>query len=682
MKGCFSTANIFRDFISLPSIAVKLMSDELCRKNNGSTGFVVPSLEVCKKIRAGIVGGLSVVMTRETLKGITPIRSHIYRAEDACIAKYTTSYDLKSSYPAAMKRLEVAGIGILRKKEDGYAGTYDVPRFEKNFWAELIGAYYAWKWKVKWIQTGLVGSEYQSHSSGRKYKVDIVLGLGGGQKIAIESYGHAHYCTYCGKGGEPSDMHPLRNKLNSEVAKEDRKRITALKKEFHQVHVIYVCWFKAEIMTGSSFLDEFLPAHPQFSKRVLSRRKLKLEKLIELLKSGEMVGMLCAALEIPAEKQAFFDQFPPLFKKAKLTLDDLDPQTADFCRANKVFSKSKVEIIQCFSAPSMVLTTPLLRWLLGWGVKVNDILWVVEYQKSDALAEFVDRVGEMRREAAESGKESAKLFSNCKKILINSVYGSVLRNDEKNTLTSFVTQESEIFSRASRMTSLEDIGQIYEEECRKNLYLVQEKKKKGCFSLPSQIGIDILSTSKLRLFEFAFDLLGCFDPRSYSLILSDTDSITWTRAENTWEEMETKWLLPGMRESYWRAKKALLYDPSERHRRFEAGLFHDEFPGGIDIVVAVSPKCYIFTNWDDEFAFEIIKKLALKGVSTKHRKALESEDFLNVVRNKTSAITPVCQLRFKSGLHHFITFDKVAFSFRNLKRYWYPDGVNSRALSV
>ena len=162
----------------------------------GVTGFYVPSVEISSLIREGIVGGLSVCMQRECIKGVTPIRSHII-GEDALRVGWAGCFDIKSSYPAAMRSLEVAGVGIVRRKKEGYVGEFDDPLLEKNYWAELMARYYGWKWKAKHITTRMNGKEYHSKNSGRKFLVDVVFSLKDGRKVGLESLGHAHYCTTC-----------------------------------------------------------------------------------------------------------------------------------------------------------------------------------------------------------------------------------------------------------------------------------------------------------------------------------------------------------------------------------------------------------------------------------------------------------------------------------------------------
>ena len=57
--------------------------------------------------------------------------------------------------------------------------------------------------------------------------------------------------------------------------------------------------------------------------------------------------------------------------------------------------------------------------------------------------------------------------------------------------------------------------------------------------------------------------------------------------------MEEEYLLPEKKEAYYEAKANLLYSASQPERRFEVGLFHSEFPAGLDIIIAVAPKTYI-----------------------------------------------------------------------------------------
>ena len=83
------------------------------------------------------------------------------------------------------------------------------------------------------------------------------------------------------------------------------KRWRSLRKEFDFFYLVYVCWFRKNVV-GTEDFEDFLKICPEFQRRSLSRKGMSLDEIREGLASGKIKGLVKASLEIPAEKESIF----------------------------------------------------------------------------------------------------------------------------------------------------------------------------------------------------------------------------------------------------------------------------------------------------------------------------------------------------------------------------------------
>lgn len=500
LKG--DSCNLFRDFVSLPSISLKLMSQHLCKIKGGVTGLYVPSLKTYKLLNKHITGGISVSLVRECIKDKTPIRSHMFGPNEALTSRYLTSYDVRALYPACLRSLETMGPAVVRTAENHFKGEYDDPRLETHFWSELVGAFYGWLWKAKSVKSKMNSNgEYRSTNSLRGFCVDIVITLENGNRVALEVFGGVHYCAVCKPPLE--NIHPVQQIPNELVHKADMDRIEMLKNEFNgNISVVYLCQFKREVVKSSLF-SEFLKVKPEFKQRHLSRRGYSEKNMIKAIQDRKIVGLVMASFYTPPHLRYIFDQFPLLIKKVMMSKNNVDQKTREFCEQYNLLNRPRQTLIQTFSVDDTIINTRLFCFYLRMGLKVTSLKVVIQYQSSSELAPLVDWIMNMRRDAANSNIQDAADYAKRFKSALNTLYGSTIRRSDLNTKMSITKSKATLFQKKENMISCECLASIYAGQTP--IYLITEKQQKIIYKSLPHVGIDILCTSKLTLFSFIYD---------------------------------------------------------------------------------------------------------------------------------------------------------------------------------
>ena len=679
---------LYRDYISLPSLALKMFSDHLCSQNSSaSTNLYVPGVELYQLIRENIVGGISVCMVREAIKDVTPIKSHIY-GTDALLTKYSTIFDVCALYGHAMKHLETSGPAFVRKKSTGFMAEFEDEGLRRNFWAEVIGRFSASLVNATEIRTRLSGGEVYVSHSGRQYRVDVVLTLPTGHSLAIEVYGDAHYCPFHQPYEGLDDIHKLHKVSNREVATRDAERYRWLQREFDFVRIIWVCFFRNNVIQTERFKEFYSTFYhaSAYQTKLLSQRQFSVGQIINKIMSKRMVGLVLASWSTPPELKSKFDNFPILLKRVFMDRSKVDPATRQFCIDHGLLTSRRKELIQTFSVENQLISTQLFRFYIEMGLICTDISTFYEYGPTDAPTSLVDEVMRLRKTAAASGCEDAIGYSKRFKALNNLTYGSLLRNDAKNTSLIFSFNENyELYRKRNCLIGADYLGKFESSEhtLGTDLYLLNQKVSKIKYDIPIQLGLDILCASKVVLFTFIYKFLACFNPRAYVITMADTDSCGVSFAASSLAEMEKTWLIPSLREIYFKLKEQLLWDPSDKDGRYVTGKMVDEyFPQGFSCGLFLASKCYVLAIKDIELDTLFLLKCAVKGWTAAQRQNCSIEDYKQVLANKSRHNVFLYQMRYLSGKIHILYFQKTVLSFLNLKRFWHSNNINSNALDL
>ena len=105
--------DIFKDAVSLPGVSEKYILRKTLQPRRGykPPELYAPNKEAYAMLKAAVVGGPSLVLTRKHVAGETRIRSHQY--EDARVVRRILGYDANSSYPSTMIKEMPCGPGVV-----------------------------------------------------------------------------------------------------------------------------------------------------------------------------------------------------------------------------------------------------------------------------------------------------------------------------------------------------------------------------------------------------------------------------------------------------------------------------------------------------------------------------------------------------------------------------------------
>ena len=125
--------DILKDAVSLPGVSEKYILRKTLQPRWGykPPELYSPNKEAYAMLKAAVVGGPSLVLTRKHVAGETRIRSHQY--EDARVCRRILGYDANSLYPSTMMKEMPCGPGFVKSYDNPEAYARVFPQF---LWTE------------------------------------------------------------------------------------------------------------------------------------------------------------------------------------------------------------------------------------------------------------------------------------------------------------------------------------------------------------------------------------------------------------------------------------------------------------------------------------------------------------------------------------------------------------------
>jgi hypothetical protein len=301
------------------------------------------------------------------------------------------------------------------------------------------------------------------------------------------------------------------------------------------------------------------------------------------------------------------------------------------------------------------LYTPLLKWYLEHGLKLEAVNSIVVYQPQKIFEWFVDQVTEARR-TGDTDKSKA-IFAEVYKLLENSAYGKLIEALERHTNTIYTKHEGTV-DQALRSTWFEDLTEV------DDAYEIESRKSKVTIKRPFQVGIAVYQLAKLRILEFYYDFLDRYVDRSdFELIQMDTDSLYFALSAEKLEQV----IKPELREEFDACKNKWLAWDKWSNRT--PGLFKLEFEG--TRAIALCSKCYFVDG-------EKTSKSSSKGMS-KRQNAITWKRFEEALNGSIDKAENR-GFRMLGGKMHTYHQNKLGLSAYYDKRYVLPDGIHTEPI--
>ena len=137
--------------------------------------------------------------------------------------------------------------------------------------------------------------------------------------------------------------------------------------------------------------------HNKYSYPTEHLYRMSERQILEAVLDGRIFGAVLCDLKVPEHLKDYFSEFPPIFKKATVSRDDIGQFMQAFLdRTGKKFKPTNYLIGSMF-ATNVLIITPLVRWYVDHDVEITKIHQIIEFMPKRSFKDFADRVSDDRR---------------------------------------------------------------------------------------------------------------------------------------------------------------------------------------------------------------------------------------------------------------------------------------------
>ena len=97
------------------------------------------------------------------------------------------------------------------------------------------------------------------------------------------------------------------------------------------------------------------------------RPLITVETLIEKILADELFGLVQCDVHVPDHLKSYYAQFPPVFKNAEVSLEDVGPHMKALCERYGYLKTPRRTLISSFFGEQMLLTTSQVKWFIDHG---------------------------------------------------------------------------------------------------------------------------------------------------------------------------------------------------------------------------------------------------------------------------------------------------------------------------
>ena len=231
-----------------------------------------------------------------------------------------------------------------------------------------------------------------------------------------------------------------------------------------------------------------------------------------------------------------------------------------------------------------VVHISILKQVLNHGLKLKKVHRVIELNQEAWLKKYIDMNTELRKKAS---NDFEKDFF---KLMNNAVFGKTMENVRKHLDIKLVKTDH----KRNKLVSEPNYHTM--KLISENLSTTEMKKVKVKMKKPIYLGLSILETSKIIMYEFWYDYVKKKDGDTVKLYYMDTDSLIMNIKTKDFYKVIAQDVKERFDTSNYNADRPL---PKGKNKKV-IGLMKDELGGGIITeFVALRPKTYSYMA--DEF---------------------------------------------------------------------------------
>ena len=311
-------------------------------------------------------------------------------------------------------------------------------------------------------------------------------------------------------------------------------------------------------------------------------------------------------------------------------------------------NKCKKLVCNLFNKKKYVTHINSLKQALNHGLKFKKIYRVIEFNQKEWLRPYIDKNTELRKVAPNDFKKD--FF----KLMNNAVFGKTMENIRKHRAIKLVTTDK----KRSKLVSEPNYHAI--NLISEDLTTIEMKKTKVKMNKPIYLGLSILESSKILMYEFWYDYMKSKYDNNVKLCYMDTDSfIIDIRMDDFYKDI-TNDVECKFDTSNYEVNKPL---PKGRNKKV-IGVMKGELGGKIITeLVTLRPKTYSYLTDDgkEDKKAKGTKKCVIK-------KMIKFNDYKKCLLNDEVILKS--QQRFISKKHDVYTenINKIALSNNDDKR--------------
>jgi hypothetical protein len=451
--------DLFKEAFSLPGISSRYVF-----KTSPNAKFMLfneKNGDIDKALESQMTGGPAIVFKREGHVGFTKIKKHIF-GDKAETVQSIIGYDSNSLYLSCTAGDMPTGY-MLRRKAPSFMAEKPSRGEKAVQWLEYLSE----KSGVTILHEMNAWPNGERRVGGRMYKVDGFFKDVHGLEHVYEMHGCIHHAHNCIVGNEkkydPKTTHIFNKHLTWEqVAAESEKRDKYIRTIPNtKLTVMYECEWE-QFKKDNSEISQFLKENEFFKTTFKSKPFMPTRQILEMVVSEELFGMVWCDIEVPLHLRDKFASFPPIFKHAKVGINDIGEFMRNHCIREKLLSQERKLLISSYFGKAQLIPTPLLKWYIMHGLVVTDIYEVLEYKRSKCFEEFAKTVSEARRSGDVDPSQS--ILGAIYKLLGNSFYGKMVTNKRKQTDVVYCTDaQASLKVNDKRFMNMHEIDQDYYE---------------------------------------------------------------------------------------------------------------------------------------------------------------------------------------------------------------------------
>lgn len=310
---------------------------------------------------------------------------------------------------------------------------------------------------------------------------------------------HSGYCPECRKKFEPYVFF-ANGKSSTVLERELEFRFNSIRNAGYKLVVAWSCEWKA--LKQNSPLANYVSRNciigPEISDNGLSE-----EEIFSRVQDGTMEGYLLVSAVVPLDLREYFSDVPPLFKKIEISREDLSAEMREYCERHQLLEHPTEQLVSGYHMEDMLYYSSYIQFLMDLGVKFYNLKKFYQFRTASIFKDYLEKMSEERAKAQAEGNEVRSLTI---KALANSLYGSTLRSQLKDTDCRYAYDDKEALRYAGEPL-LSSIT-----ECADGITEFTMKKGSLRFHSPITIGSTVLFHAKLLLMRFYYSFIKVYVP--------------------------------------------------------------------------------------------------------------------------------------------------------------------------